>query len=368
MQDFGDIRKGNYTYVDKTRFIPLLLKGSKNYFLARPRRFGKSLFLSTLDYFFSGERELFKGLEIETYEKDWLAYPVIHIDMNGADYTLEGSLEERLNSILSGYEKEFEIAENQGSNPQERFRSLITNLYEKTGRQVVVLVDEYEKPILDTVENPELRDRYQNYLRGFYGVLKSLDKCLKLVFLTGVTKFGQMNVFSGLNNILDISLMDEFAAICGVTQEELVDTFREGISGIASEEDTDFNGALQLLKENYDGYHFSRKCPDIYNPYSLINAFKSKEIKPYWSYTGTPTLLVRLLIQQDYNLESLDGMYASGERLMGVNTNFDDPVALFYQTGYLTIKHYDREVKEFILGFPNVEVQKAFFNFVLPYY
>lgn len=368
LQDFKTIREGGFTYVDKTAYIPMLLENSNYYFLARPRRFGKSLFLSTLEYFFSGERSLFKGLEIDSFDWDWAKYPVIHIDLNGADYTLEDSLTERLNNSLFQYEKQFGPDRIVSKSLHERFRALIVDLYEKAGRQVVVLVDEYEKPIIDSLDYPELNERHKDTLRAFYGVLKSLDKYLKFGFFTGVTRFGQMNVFSGLNNIRDISLLEEYGAICGITGKELTESFKEGISRIAQGENTDFEGALRLLKDNYDGYHFSRNCPDIYNPYSLINAFASKEINSYWAFTGTPTLLVKLLLQKDYDLEGLDGIRASGERLLGIDNSFDDPVALFYQTGYLTIKHYDSETKEYILSYPNSEVQKAFFNFVLPYY
>ena len=369
MQDFGNIRKDGFVYVDKTAYISLLLKGSKYYFLARPRRFGKSLFVSTLEYFFSGERELFKGLEIEKYNWDWTKYPVIHIDFGPSSYS-EGIeyLLSVLNSTIQRYETFYEITPDSSDTINVRFNNLIRKVFEKTGRQVVVLVDEYEKPILDSLDNPELSDKHKDMLRGFYGVLKSLDKYLKFVFLTGVTKFGQMNVFSGLNNIRDISMNPEFGAICGITEIELIENFKEGIENIAEEEATDFKGALRLLKENYDGYHFNRKCPDIYNPYSLINAFADRSIKAYWSYTGTPTLLVETLLEQNYDLEELDGIEANEERLMGINNRFEDPVALFYQTGYLTIKDFDRETKEYILGYPNREVQKAFFNFILPYY
>ncbi|MCH5224949.1 MAG: AAA family ATPase [Muribaculaceae bacterium] len=368
IQDFNTIRSEGYVYVDKTQYIPKLLSGSKYYFLARPRRFGKSLFLSTLEYFFSGERELFKGLSVDSYDWDWIKYPVIHIDLNGSDYTQKEGLTSKLESILLQYEKLIDSPLGDNFGLGERFISLIIKLYEKTGNQVVVLVDEYEKPILDALDNPEVGEKHKATLRAFYGVLKSMDKYLKFVFLTGVTKFGQMNVFSGLNNILDISMQEEYGALCGVTQEELEKNFKEGIERIAQSAETDYERALHLLKENYDGYHFCRNCPDIYNPYSLINAFTSKEILAYWSYTGTPTLLVKLMMMEDYNLEKLDGVTASTERLLGIYNRFEDPVALFYQTGYLTIKGYDPDLKEYILGYPNIEVQKTFFNFVLPFY
>lgn len=369
MQDFGEIRKGGYVYVDKTSYIEKLLAGAKYYFLARPRRFGKSLFLSTLEYFFLGDRELFKGLAIETYESNWEPFPVIHIDFGISTYT-EGIeyLKSALHSTLQRYEDRYNIVPDTSDTLIVRFNNLIRGAYEKTGKQVVVLVDEYEKPVLDTIDHDELCDRNKDFLRGFYGVLKSLDKYLKFVFLTGVTKFGQMNVFSGLNNIRDISLLEEYGAICGITEKEMIDNFPQGIEDLARAEEKVFEEAVQILKENYDGYHFSRNCPDIYNPYSLVNAFADKSIKAYWSYTGTPALLVKILFQNHYDLEELDGVEAGEERLLGINNRFDDPVSLFYQTGYLTLKGYDKETREYILGYPNREVQKAFFNFVLPYY
>lgn len=368
MQDFKEIREKGFLYVDKTHFIPLLLRGSKYFFLARPRRFGKSLFLSTLEYFFHGDRSLFNHLEIDSFEWDWTNYPVIHFDFSGANYTVEKGMETRIAFALNEYEKLF------GVNPlpefplEERFRNLIIQTFEKTGKQIVVLVDEYEKPVIDNLDNSNLFEHNRNFLRGFYSVLKSCDKYLKLVFLTGVTRFGQMSVFSGLNNIRDISMNPLFASICGVTEKELVHNFSRGIQELADAENTDFQGALQLLKYNYDGYHFTKNSQDIFNPYSLINCLEDKSIKPYWSFTGTPSLLAKLLISKDYNLEMLDGVMASEETLMGINNQFDDPVALFYQTGYLTIKSYDKDLDEFVLGYPNKEVEKAFFQFILPYY
>lgn len=367
-QDFKSLREEGYVYVDKTAFIPKLLESGSYFFLARPRRFGKSLFLSTLEYFFQGNRELFKGLFIDKIDWNWLQYPVIHLDLNGADYTNHGALEERLTSSLSFHEKKYGIKNQTELGLQERFRALISGVFEKTGLQVVVLVDEYEKPLLDTLEIHELFEKNKETLRGFYGVLKSMDYSLKLVFMTGVTKFGQMNVFSGFNNIRDISMNKEFGAICGITQTELQQNFQPGIKSLAEEKNLDYASALHLLKTHYDGYHFNNNCPDIYNPYSLLNALADKKISSYWSHTGTPSLLVNLLLKKNYDLEELDGIEASERRLMGINNQFDDPVALFYQTGYLTIKDYDETLEEFILGYPNLEVQQAFFEFVLPYY
>ena len=364
-QDFKVLREGGYLYVDKTHFIPLLLQNGKYKFLARPRRFGKSLFLSTLEYFFKGEKELFKGLSIENSDWDWGEFPVIKIDLNGGNYTTDGFLIEKLNNIINQCEKEYGVEIPKGE-PSSRLENLIYILYSLKGKPVVILVDEYEKPVIDNLDNVSLLESNRNILRGFYGVLKSLDRYLKFVFLTGVTKFGQMNVFSGLNNIRDISMMPEFGPICGFTKEELVKNFKEGIERIAFDKEISFEDTVNLLKENYDGYHFSRKCPDIYNPYSLINSFADGRIGAYWAYSGTPLLLANLLRKNYYDLEKLDNVKADQERLMGVNNQFDDPVALFYQTGYLTIKTYDRETDLYTLGYPNREVEHAFFKYLLP--
>lgn len=367
-QDFKALREGGYVYVDKTAYIIKLLEGANYYFLSRPRRFGKSLFLSTLEYFYLGKKDLFKGLAIESYDWNWESHPVVHIDLNGTNYREPGSLESRLNAILKEYENKNEISLPSSDNIHERFRILISGIYEKTGLGVVVLVDEYDKPVLDNLDNPELYDKNKEVLRAFYSILKSSDKYLEMVFLTGVTKFGRMNIFSGLNNIRDISLNDEFGAICGITSEELLENFKEGIEDLAKEEETDFDGAVSILKKNYDGYHFSRNCPDVYNPYSLICAFADKEIAAYWSYTGTPSLLARIIKQKNFDLECLEGVIVDKERLMGISNQFEDPVALFYQTGYLTIKSYDKEMGSFTLGYPNKEVEKAFFKYLLPNY
>lgn len=367
-QNFKSLREGGYIYVDKTQYIPQLLEGSTYYFLARPRRFGKSLFLSTLEYFFLGQRSLFKDLAVESYPWSWELHPVIHIDLNGEDYTKDiFSLQNALSRQLS------EIAMRYGVNPAEgsvsiQFRSLIQELFDKYGKQVVVLIDEYEKPVLDNIDNQEMAEYHKATLRGFYGVLKSLDEYLKLVFITGVTKFGKMSVFSELNNLRDISLRIPYSAICGVTEQELRNVFKEGIERLAEAEETDFEGAVQLLKQNYDGYHFSEKCPDLYNPYSLINALEDSRIGMYWASTGTPNILATLLVRKKYNLEELDGINVSDMRLMDIRGEFDDPVSLFYQTGYLTIKASSNHGKIYTLGFPNKEVEGAFSKYLVSFY
>ena len=368
LQDFKGLRKGDYIYVDKTAYIPRLLEGGKYYFLGRPRRFGKSLFVSTLEYFFNAERELFKGLAVDSYDWNWETYPVIHLDLNGANYTdRKEALVSKLIQQLKYAEEKYDIVPST-EEIAERLEYLITQLYRKTGKEVVVLVDEYEKPVLDVIDNPVLSNSYRETLRGFYSVLKSTDKYLKLVFLTGVTKFGKMSVFSGLNNIKDISLDDRYGAICGITRQELIENFREGIESLATKKDVTYEEAVGILKTNYDGYHFSEECPDIYNPYSLLNALDSRKIEAYWAETGTPTLLVQTLLRKNYDLGALDGVSATSKRLTTLTDQLDDPIPLFYQTGYLTIKTYDDKLERFILGYPNLEVEKAFFDFLLPYY
>lgn len=368
-QDFKGIIEDGFAYVDKTEFIiKFLEEKGKYYFLGRPRRFGKSLFLSTLEYFFLGEKELFKGLAVESYDWDWKQYPVIHIDLNGANYTAsEDALDTKLNQQLLHYETKYGI-ETVAGDSQFRFENLIKKVNEKYAMPVVVLVDEYEKPILDNIDNQKYKDRNRNTLSAFYSVLKSADKYLKLVFLTGVTKFGKMSIFSALNNIYDISLDDRYSAICGITEEEMLTHFQDGIESIAQEAGLEFEESVRMLKENYDGYHFSRRCPDIYNPYSLFTAFRNREIGAYWSETGTPTLLARLLVRRDYNLQKLDGIKASREMLIDVGYEFEEPISLFYQTGYLTIKDYNPSMRIYTLGFPNREVEVAFFNFITPFY
>lgn len=367
LSDFKGIRREGYYYIDKTAYIKTLIENGKFYFLGRPRRFGKSLFLSTIEYFFRGERDLFDGLDIESFDWDWATYPVIHIDLGPKNYRNEDSIYERLDEVLEDYELKYgvEIPSNR-KNIESRLSRIIKNAFHLTGKQVVVLVDEYEKPVVDLLDNPELMKVNRDILRGFYSVLKSLDEFLKLVFLTGVTKFGQMNVFSGLNNITDISLDFRFGAVCGVTENEMIETFSEGIEDFAKRNKTDFNGAIQLLKENYDGYHFNEECPDIYNPYSLVKALYSQKIGSYWSQSGTPALLAKVLLTKNYNIEKIPGTKVSERRISRIDNQFEDPVALLYHTGYLTIKNYDEVTEEFILDYPNREVEHAFLEYLLP--
>lgn len=367
LSDFKGIRKEGYYYVDKTAYIKKLIENGKYYFLGRPRRFGKSLFLSTIEYFFRGEKALFKGLEIESFDWSWEEYPVIHIDLGPKNYRNEDSIYERLDEVLEDYEVKYGVESPLNrKNIESRLSRLLKKANQDSGKRVVVLVDEYEKPVVDLLDNPELMKLNRDILRGFYSVLKSSDEYLKLVFLTGVTKFGQMNVFSGLNNITDISLDFRFGAVCGITEEEMTETFHEGIEEFSKRNKTDFEGALKLLKENYDGYHFNEECPDIYNPYSLVKALYSQKIGSYWSQSGTPALLANILISKNYNIEHISGVKVSERRISRIDNQFEDPIALLFHTGYLTIKGFEESTEEFILDYPNREVEHAFLEYLLP--
>lgn len=367
-QDFQSLREEGYIYVDKTSFIAKLLEGSQIYFLARPRRFGKSLFLSTLECFFLGKKYLFNDLDIESYNWDWEEYPVIRIDLGPKNYLREESLDERLDAELARYESKYDIIPSNKANLDGRLESLIIKAHAVTGKKVVVLVDEYEKPVIDTIGSPSLRIRFQETLRGFYSVLKALDASLKLVFLTGVTKFGHMSVFSGLNNIRDISLNNEFSSICGITYEELKTNFKEGISALAQDMGCDYDNALNILKKYYDGYHFSRNCVDIYNPTSVISALANSMIMDYWWQTGTPKFLVDILQNAKFPLPEMDNIRINGDSLLNLNEDASNPIPLLYQTGYLSIKSFDSKTNLYHLGFPNKEVRSSFFGYLTPFY
>lgn len=367
-QDFKTIREEGYAYVDKTPFIARLLEESQYYFLSRPRRFGKSLFLSTLECFFRNERDLFKGLYIESYPYEWKEYPVLRINFAASNYQEQDSVEQSLNHFLSIHEEEIGLQSDGSLDIYTRFKRLISRIHQTQGNKVVVLVDEYEKPLTDTIDNTSALEQNRNILRGFYSVLKEYEEHIRFVFITGVTKFGQMNIFSGLNNLRDISMNNRYAAICGVTEEELMQNFREGIIKLGEKHGLGFDASVELLKKNYDGYHFSKDCPDIYNPFSLINSLADGEVENYWFRTATPSLLPEVLKKSDFQLSDLDGVTVSSDDIMGIDTWFDDPVPLFYQTGYLTLKSYDKKFNLYTLGYPNMEVEQSFFNYILPYY
>lgn len=366
-QDFKGIREGGYAYVDKTDYIRLLLN-NKYYFLSRPRRFGKSLFLSTLHYFFSGERNLFRGLAIDSWsEWRWSKHPVIHVSFISGAFYEENGLRERLERIIKETAESYGVKA-EGGSPGEKFRSLILALCRKYDEKVVVLVDEYDKPLLDVMDRVEILAANRDLLSSFYSVIKDSDEFLLMAFLTGVTRFGHLNIFSGLNNLKDISLSGEYSAVCGITQEEVNENFQEGIENLAKKMQVPYNEAVQLLKEYYDGYHFSDELIDVYNPYSLITALSEGKVKDIWPYTGNSNYLLQQLRKEEFDLFDLEGTEASSRVLLGTNPEYADPITLLYQSGYLTIKGLGRKADRYILGLPNHEVSSALYEAIIPFY
>ena len=366
IQNFEKLRKDGYFYIDKTALMYRLVKTGSYYFLSRPRRFGKSLLISTLEAYFQGKKELFGGLAVYELEKEWKKYPILHLDLNTEKYDTPEALDNKLNLAVSEWEGLY------GSNPNERslatrFEGTIKRAAAKTGERVVILVDEYDKPMLQAIGDPQRQEAYRNTLKAFYGALKSQDGNIKFALLTGVTKFGKVSVFSDLNNLMDISRDERYTDICGISEKELIDNFSEDIQELARANGQSFEQACSQLKEDYDGYHF---CPDsagIYNPFSLLNTFAKRRYGSYWFETGTPTYLVELLKKSDYDLERMTRVETSADILDSIFTD-DNPIPVIYQSGYLTIKEYDREFGMYTLGFPNREVEDGFMNFLLPYY
>jgi hypothetical protein len=357
VQDFETIINGDYVYVDKTDLVYDLTK-EHVCFLSRPRRFGKSLLISTLDYYFKGKRELFEGLKIADLEKEWVEYPVFRIDFARGNYNKEGTLEARIDGFITEWESVY------GKNPfsseiTDRFYYVLKQAEEKTGHKAVVLIDEYDKPLLDPLgEEQEIINR--DILRGFYGTFKSADSHLRFVLLTGVTKFAQITVFSGFNQANDLTMDSKYDAICGITTEELHTVFVEPIRELAEEMDYTEEEMKLELKRQYDGYHFSKKMLDIYNPFSIINAFAKMEIDDYWYMSGTPTYLAKLIDGHNVNMQKLLADSYETKYFMDYRADVEDPLAMFYQAGYLTIKGYDKKDRMYFLDYPNVEVRKGF--------
>ena len=367
IQSFVEIRSLGSIYVDKTALVHELADTGKYYFLSRPRRFGKSLLISTLHEYFSGNRAIFKGLAIESLEPgEWPCHPVLHIDFNGRNYVKYPEILTRhLHTTLLKWADELGIQINRELTPDEMFSELIERAVEKTGRQVVVLIDEYDKPILDVLGDRELEENNREVLRSFYSVMKSQDANLRFVMLTGVGKLPQMNVFSGLNNIEDISMNPIYSTICGVTEPELREYFGKGVADLAEANGLTVAETYEALKANYDGYHFAGDMRDVYNPYSLLTALKNRMITDSWYRTGTPTHLIKALKHAEAPIEDLDGTVCSFDQLLNGNVTGDDIVATLYYTGYLTIKEFDRMTNTFVLGYPNGEVRRGFLQNVL---
>ena len=367
IQDFEKLRTDGYVYVDKTAQIYKLATTGSYYFLSRPRRFGKSLLISTMEAYFRGKRELFKGLAIEQLEKDWKEYPILHIDLNSRRYENAESLRLELNKYLEIWERRYGD-EFKDRALEERFFQIIAKAYEKTGQRVVILVDEYDKPMLQAIGDEALQDEYRNTLKAFYSVLKTQDRYIKFAFLTGVTKFGKVSVFSDLNNLEDISMLEPYADICGITEKEIHCMFDSEVALLAGKEGIEKDECYAKLKDCYDGYHFRQNSEGVYNPFSLLNTLKSKCFGDYWFETGTPSFLVYLLKQADYNLNNLQEEMVSADILNSVDSMSKNPIPVIYQSGYLTIKDYDREFKIYRLGFPNKEVENGFIKYLLPLY
>ena len=367
IQNFEKLREGNFLYVDKTEQIYRLVSSGCYYFLSRPRRFGKSLLMSTIHSYFSGRKDLFEGLAIENLEKEWLEHPVLHLDLNTEQYDSPERLTSKLDLFLSNLEKEY-VREEKETTLGTRFEGIIRRAFEKTGRKVVILVDEYDKPMLQAIGNPALQDVYRATLKGFYGALKSMDGCIKFALLTGVTKFGKVSVFSDLNNLKDISMSLEYSNICGITEKELLSNFDGYIERLASSNNMPKEEAIAKLRKQYDGYHFHPAGIGVYNPFSLLNCLDDNEFKDYWFETGTPTYLVQLLQDCEYNLEDMSHAVTSYKNINSIDANSSDPIPVIYQSGYLTIKDYNPEFGSYTLGFPNREVEKGFLDFLLPFY
>ena len=364
IQNFEKIRRDGYFYIDKTALIYQMAKTGSYFFLSRPRRFGKSLLVSTLEAYFEGKRELFEGLAIEKLEKDWIKHPILHIDLNTEKYE---SLENILNDTLYKWEKVYGTEPSETSLPL-RFKGIIRRAYEQTGNRVAIFVDEYDKPMLQAIGNEALQKAFRDTLQAFYGAIKTMDGCIKFAFLTGVTKFGKVSVFSALNNLIDLSMDERYAAICGMTEEEIHTNLEEELFELTDKLKMSYEEVCRELKTCYDGYHFVENSVGIYNPFSVLNTFFKMKFGSYWFETGTPTYLVELLKSHHYDLHCMAEVETDAEILNSVDSASTNPIPVIYQSGYLTIKEYDERFGIYRLGFPNREVEEGFMKFLLPFF
>lgn len=368
IQDFESLRNDGYLYVDKTALMYKMTSTGRYYFLSRPRRFGKSLLISTLKAYFLGKKGLFKGLAVEQLETQWNVHPVLHLDLNTSKFVEKNVLQKKLDSALTAWEKIYGRADN-NDDLGVRFENVIRCAYEKTGQRVVILVDEYDKPMLQAIGKPELQDEYRATLKGFYGALKSMDGCIKFAMLTGVTKFGKVSVFSDLNNLNDISMDSRYYNICGIDQNELSSQFRPYIEHLAQSLNISVDAAYAEMKKRYDGYHFSESTDGMYNPFSVLNTLYQEKFGSYWFETGTPTYLVELLKAHNYNLEHMaTGEEVEADTLNSIDSTSTNPIPVIFQSGYLTITGYDERFGLYKLGFPNEEVREGFMRFLMPHY
>lgn len=363
IQDFEDLQRNGYAYVDKTNFVYKLADEGKYYFLSRPRRFGKSLFLSTLEAYFQGKKELFEGLAIYDLETEWKKYPIFHIDLNTANFREKDSLYTVLNDYLTTWESKYGARESEATLAL-RFKGVIARAAEKEGCGVVILIDEYDKPILQTLRDPELQAEHRAQLKAFYSVLKTQDRYIKFAFLTGVTKFGKVSVFSDLNNLTDISMDYRYISICGMTEKELLTNFKEGINELAEANGDSETETIAKISMRYAGYHFEENSEEIYNPFSVLNTLANSRYDDYWFKANTHTFLVDILKKHDYCITNLSKAQIKANMMNNVETN---PFPVIYQGGYLTIKSYDERFKNYQLGFPNKEVEEGILNIQPPY-
>ena len=368
IQTFENIREGNYLYIDKTKYIvDFRNKGMKYVFLSRPRRFGKSLFASTLQAYFEGRKELFCGLAIADYEKDWVKHPVLHFDMSGAKHFDAESLKGYLDFILLPYEEIYGKGESEDT-PNKRLEGVVKRAYKQTGKKAVVIIDEYDAPLLDVVHEKENLNDLRLIMQNFYSPLKKLDPYLEFCFLTGITKFSQLSIFSELNNLDNISMYDQYSAICGISQTELTTVMKRDVEGLGKALGMSYDECLEALRNYYDGYHFSENSEDVFNPFSLIKALNAQKIGSYWFGSGTPTFLLKQLEKFNVNLTTLDGQDVVLSSFDQSPEEMTDALPLLYQSGYLTIKKYDPMFRQYTLGIPNKEVRDGLLNSLIPRY
>ena len=367
IQTFDKIRQGGYLYIDKTKYIYEITHPGQYVFLSRPRRFGKSLLMSTFDSYFRGRKDLFKGLAIEKLEKDWTEYPVLHFDLSDIKKGTVEDFGENVNSSLASMEGEFGIAKT-SDNPGTRLKDLVERIYNKTGKQVVLLFDEYDAPLLTVLHDPERLETMRTELQSFYSPIKKLDPYLRFVFITGITKFSQLSIFSQFNNLNNISMLPQYAAMCGITIKELEDNFQEGIAVLAEKYHYSHKQVIDKLLYHYDGYHFAEDSEGVLNPFSLLSAMNNRKFNNYWFSTGTPTFLVNMMRKFHTDLTEIDGSKAMQEDFDAPTENMHNVLPLFYQSGYLTIKDYNPRSGMYTLGYPNEEVKVGLMRILIPFY
>ena len=365
IENFEKIRTEGFLYIDKTEYLHKMVRRPGYYLLCRPRRFGKSLFLTTAEAFFEGKCELFEGLAISRYDYDWEPSPVLHLNLVNADASEPETLKKSFDRQFKRWEEKYQMTDI-ADNLSDRFGDIIRTAYERSGKRVVILVDEYDKPLVSHIDNEAQKEEFLNILKPIYSNLKGCDRYIRLAILTGVSRFSRLSIFSDLNNLDDISMDAEFAAICGITEEEMLRDCQPGIQRLADYNEFSYDEAVARLKNNYDGYHFARHCPDIYNPFSLLSALRKREIGDYWFATGTPTFLLKSILHKGVNLREYMNAETDLTSLSSIDSYTDDPVPMLFQTGYLTLKGYDPETGDYKLGIPNREVGRGLFRGLMP--